>query len=216
MSQSRNFPEITSESIKSYCHQWSSNPNSFLVELQQLSASIPKPQMISGQYLGQLLSIISKIKRPQNILEVGTFTGYGAISLLQGLNDNGQLITIEKNLEVAAVAEDTFKRLNDHRIKLLKGDATELIPTLDLEFDLVFIDAAKKKYIKHFDLLLPKLKRGSVVIADNVLWKGMVGHPEVDALGEALDAFNQYIYNHPEVENILVPIDDGINIIFKG
>jgi len=184
-----------------------------LALIEKLSDSTYDPIMISGPFLGRFLSLISLIKKPQYILEIGTFTGYGSICLLNGLRAGGKLITIDKDEAMKAYSDKAF---NKHQnIEHILGDASEIISELNYQFDLVFIDAAKRKYIEYFDLVLPKLNPGGIILADNVLWKGKVVSKENDKLGEGLDAFNKYIMTHPQVDNILIPIDDGINMIIK-
>lgn len=208
------FPDITSKEIKEYCKKYSSNQNPSLDLIEKLSQSTHDPKMISGPFLGKFLSIVSMIKQPKFILELGTFTGYGTLCLSEGLVDGGKIITIEKNPEMKDFATEIFGDKNDKIIQLI-GDASQIIPQLDYTFDLVFIDAAKRKYIQHFDLILPKLNHGGIVLADNVLWKGKVVSENNDKLGQGLHDFNQYIHTHPAVDNVIIPIDDGVNLIFK-
>lgn len=208
------FPDITSKEIKEYCTRYSSRQNASLASIEKLSQSTHDPKMVSGPFLGKFLSIISMIKRPKYILEIGTFTGYGTLSLSEGLVDDGKIITIEKNPDLKDFATEIFGDKNDRIIQLI-GDATEIIPQLDYNFDLVFIDAAKRKYIQHFDLIFPKLNSGGIVLADNVLWKGKVASKDNDKLGKGLHDFNKYIHALPTVDNVIIPIDDGVNMIYK-
>ncbi len=210
------FPNITSPEINDYCKALSSMPNPILQELDMMSQTTDKPQMISGAYLGRLLSMLSKMLRPLTILELGTFTGYGTLCLAEGLQDNGLIYTIEKNSELEGYANEVFGKAGiDDQVVQHIGDAAEIIPTIEETFDLVFIDAAKRQYIKYFDLVLPKMKSGGIIIADNVLWKGKVASDDNDKLGQGLDAFNRYVNAHAEVENVLLPIDDGLHLIRK-
>jgi len=210
------IPQITSPLIREYCEAFSSEQSDALKEIEERSKSTNDPVMVSGPFLGKYLSLISKIVSPKYILEVGTFTGYGALCLSEGLQEGGKVITIEKSKEMMDFSTDIYKKYNvDHKIIQQHGDATELIPQLDFMFDLVFIDAAKRKYIEHFELIFPKLEKGAVVLADNVLWKGKVASVNNDKLGEGLHAFNEFIKNDDRVENIIIPIDDGLNLIRK-
>lgn len=210
------FPYITSPEIRTYCETHSDSQGPILAEIYERSLNTHKPQMVSGPFLGRYLSMISKIVAPKYILEVGTFTGYGTLCLLEGLQKDGKIITIEKSNDMINFSSDIFARENlQDRIVDIHGDASEVIPTLDYTFDLVFIDAAKRKYIEHYEMILPKLRPGGVILADNTLWKGKIVSSENDKLGQGLDEFNLYIKNDRRVENILVPIDDGVHFIRK-
>ena len=135
---------------------------------------------------------------------------------MEGLQDGGKIYTLEKSDDYDQYSAHAFAQSERKaQILQLKGDAAELIPTIEEEWDLVFIDAAKRQYSNYFDLLLPKLRKGGVILADNVLWKGKVGHPDNDKLGLSLDAFNQKVLADERVWNIILPIDDGVNFIIK-
>jgi caffeoyl-CoA O-methyltransferase len=212
----KSFPNITSPEIDAYCKALTSPQSTYIQELDIKSQGTDKPQMISGAYLGKLLSIMSKMLSPHTILELGTFTGYGTLCLSEGLQEKGVIHTIEKNPKLKGFADELFDKAGI-RCQIIQhiGDAAEIIPEIDATFDLVFIDAAKRQYIKYFDLVLPKMKSGGIIIADNVLWKGKVASDDNDKLGEGLDAFNKYVMAHSEVENVLIPIDDGLHLIRK-
>ena len=210
------FPNITSLEIEEYCKAWSSLPSDYLQELDKLSQETHDPKMISGAHLGKLLSILSKMIRPMRILELGTFTGYGTLCLAEGLHDNGKIHTIEKKPEMRGFADSIFIKAGiDHQVIQHIGDAAEIISDIDEVFDLVFIDAAKRQYIKYFDLVIPKMKSGGIIIADNILWKGKIVSDNNDKLGQGLDAFNRYVHDHKLVESVIIPIDDGLNLIRK-
>ena len=178
--------------------------------------TVGKEVMLSEAYLGRFLQFIGMIVKPKYILEVGTFTGYGAICLAQILEENGTVVTLEKDPSLKDFAKDLIEELGlTDKIDARFGDAAELIQELDFEFDLVFIDAAKRQYVNYYELILPKLRKGGIIIADNVLWKGLITNDEKDKLCEGLDNFNQHVHNDPRTENILLPIDDGINLIRK-
>ena len=208
------YPHITDPDIQAYCNKYSTSVPEYIQHLGRLTEPIGNTQMLSGNFLGQFLSIISLMLAPKNILEVGSFTGYGALCLQRGLQPDGQIITLEKNKELKGfylqVEGPDFSNIHQ-----MIGDAAEIIDGLNQTFDLVFIDAAKRQYISYYDLILPKLRKGGVILADNVLWKGKVVTDFNDNLGEGLDAFNQHVFKDERVENIILPIDDGVNLIFK-
>ncbi|MEY3599332.1 MAG: hypothetical protein RLZZ463_98 [Bacteroidota bacterium] len=174
-----------------------------------------QPRMLSGHFQGRLLSLISKIVRPKTILEIGTYTGYSALCLAEGLAQDGVLHTIEVNPELRKIQEK-YISLSDYqdRIVLHTADALTLIPQLDLEIDLVFIDAEKKNYTAYLEAVLPKMKSGGVLLVDNVLWTGKVVEPldPKDKTTEALLSFNQYMKNHPRLSTVLMPLRDGLTL----
>lgn len=190
--------------------------------LQQLSrntrAHIMAPRMLSGHLQGRLLSMISWMIRPRRVLEIGTYTGYSALCLAEGLTQDGRLITLEQNEELEDFARSYWRQspLNN-RIDLLIGQAADIIPTLEETFDLVFIDADKRNLSLYFELVLDKLRPGGFVLADNVLWSGKVIEPlkPSDEDTRAVLAFNQLVHNDPRVENVLLPVRDGIMLIRK-
>ena len=210
------FPYITDPVLQDYCVQHSTQPNTFFKEVRESSEATGRIKLISDHFLGQYLRMMSKVLAPKNILEIGTFTGYGTLSLLEGIQPDGIVYTIEKSEDWLTYSKRNFAQSSKkHQIKQLIGDAAELITTIDLTWDLVFIDAAKRQYINYLDLVLPKVRKGGIILADNVLWKGKVGHPNNDKLGQGLDAFNKYVFQHESLENIILPIDDGLNFILK-
>ena len=212
----KTFPDITSPLIEDYCKQLTSEPNAHLQEIDAMSQSTHDPKMISGAYLGRFLSMVSKMVMPKVVLEIGTFTGYGTLCLLEGIQEGGVIHTIEKNNQLKGFAQDVFVNAGvQDKIVQHIGDAAEIISDMDLSFDLVFIDAAKRQYIKYLNLVLPKMKSGGIIMADNVLWKGKVVSEENDKLGQGLDEFNKYVKDNQQVENIILPIDDGLHLIRK-
>ena len=177
------------------------------------------PQMLSGHLQGKLLEFISLMLQPEHILEIGTFTGYSAICLAKGLKNTGKLITIEKNDELTGFPVKYFKKAGvSEQIELIIGDALEILPLLEPMFDLVFIDAEKKDYCKYYQLLLDKVKPGGYILADNALWYGrVVDSPETfDKETQGIVAFNKLITEDPRVENMILPIRDGIMLIRKN
>lgn len=174
------------------------------------------PRMLSGHIQGLLLTLISKLKQPLHILEIGTFTGYSAVCLAKGLQSFGKLISIEYDSENADLARSLIKgSLYKDKIDIIIGDAKEIIPGLDVKFDLVFIDADKESYCQYYDMVLPKCHAGAVIIADNVLWSGKVVESNMDKKTRALHEFNQKVCQDPSVENFILPVRDGLNIIIK-
>lgn len=177
-----------------------------------------QPQMLSGHLQGAFLQMISHMIKPAAILEIGTFTGYSAICLAQGLKDGGKLITIDCNPEMENFSKTYFKEagFND-KIEMIIGDATEIIENLQGPFDLVFIDADKENYINYFKMVFPKVSPGGYIMADNTLWYGRVIDPNAESDRETagIVRFNAYVQQHQGVDNVLLPIRDGIMIVRK-
>ena len=210
------YPYITSPEIRAYCELHSKKANQQLNNLEEKSAITGQTKMLSGSFLGRLLSMVSKMVSPKTILEIGTFTGYGTLCLAEGLQPGGTLITLEKNENLKEFYNEQLSSIGSDKTIIQKlGDAAEIIPTLNYTFDLVFMDAAKRQYRNYYDLLFDKLRPGGIIMADNVLWKGKVVTDDVDKLGKGLMLFNEYIVNDDRVDNILLPIDDGVNLIRK-
>ncbi len=176
------------------------------------------PQMMSGALQGRLLQFISHMIRPARILEIGTFTGYSAICLAQGLREGGKLITLEANDEYEKIIREFFEKAGiTGRAELIIGDALQILPELKGPFDLVFIDADKKEYGDYYDLVIDKVKNDGFLLVDNVLWDGKVLSPEkrMDEETAAIHRFNQKITADPRVENLLLPVRDGLMLIRK-
>lgn len=175
-------------------------------------------RMLSGHHQGVLLTMLSKMIRPKNILELGTFTGYSAICLARGLKPGGKLVTIEIDDELEALAKKYFKKAGlDDRIEQRIGSALEIIPTLSENFDLVFIDADKREYLNYYKLLIDRLESGTYILADNTLWSGKVlEKPKSDdeqTIG--ILAFNEAIKTEDRVEKVILPLRDGMTLIRK-
>ncbi len=206
---------ITPGNIQKYIEFFSSPQPELLNQLEKETyQKTVLPQMISGAYQGRLLSLISKLIKPESILEIGTFTGFSTLCLAEGLKENGKIHTIDKNDEFLNIQNKYFE-LSGYRnqIKQYLGNAREIIPQLDETFDLVFLDADKRYYPEYFDLILPKIKKGGVLLSDNVLWYGKVTDPEIkDAETTALKKYNELLLNDPRVEVIILPIRDGISL----
>ena len=205
--------------ISAYAEAATSPESELLYQLNRNTrAQIVAPRMLSGHIQGRLLSMISWMIRPRRILEIGTYTGYSALCLAEGLTADGKLITIDHNEELEEFARSYWQQspLND-KIDLRIGLAVDIIPALDETFDLVFIDADKRSNSAYFDLVFDKLKPGGFILADNVLWSGKVVEsvklPDADTM--AVLAFNQKVRDDPRVENVLLPVRDGIMMIRK-
>lgn len=175
------------------------------------------PRMLSGHLQGALLSLFSEMIRPKNILEIGTFTGYSAICLAQGLAPEGKLITIDNNEEALEIARRYFAEagLTD-KIEIRVGDAARILPLLDVVFDMVFIDADKRRNAEYYETVLPKVRAGGYILIDNVLWSGKVlPPPATDKDTAAIAAFNRMVHEDCRVKNILLPVRDGLMIVQK-
>lgn len=203
--------------IHDYSEAHTTPPDQVLYELErETHLKTLAPQMMSGHLQGFFLQMISQLKRPKTILEVGTFTGYASICLARGLADEGRLYTIEVNEELAYISNKYFDKAGlAEKINPIIGDATTVIPTLNTFFDLVFIDAGKMDYALHYDLVFEKINPGGLILADNVLWSGKVVNREYDKDTASIRAFNQKIQNDERVENILLPIRDGLIVARK-
>lgn len=205
------------KAIHEYCEKYSFPADPLLEEIERAThLETLAPRMLSGQLQGAFLTLISKIMSPKTILEIGTFTGYSAICLANGLKPDGKLITIEYNPENALIAQRFFDQspMKDSIIMHV-GDAKIIIPTLENEFDLVFIDADKDGYAQYFDLVMNKCHSGSVILVDNVLWSGKVLDKNPDKKTAIIHEFNQKVADDPRVESIILPLRDGIQIIRK-
>ena len=181
-------------------------------------AHVLHARMLSGHLQGRLLSMFSHMIRPRLVLEIGTYTGYSALCLAEGLADGGRVITIDKNEELESIARRYWAE-SPHvgQIDLHIGQASAIIPALDGEFDLVFIDADKENYGLYYDLIFDKVRPGGFILADNVLWSGKVVEPvkRADRDTQAVIAFNQKIHTDPRVDNLLLPVRDGLLLARK-
>lgn len=202
-----------------YIHQHISSEDDFLSELdRETHQKILHPRMLSGHLQGQILSMISCMIKPKHILEIGTFTGYSALCLAKGLTTEGQLHTIELDDELESIAQKYFiKSGMGSQIVQHIGDAREIIPSLKLKFDLVFIDADKREYCDYYQLVFGHVPVGGFILADNVLWDGKVVDPEAAAEEQTrgILEFNDLIQNDPRVKNVILPVRDGIMLIQK-
>ncbi len=205
-----------SESLQGYITEHSEDEPSYLQALsRETHLKVLQPRMITGHYQGRVLSMLSKLISPMRILEIGTYTGYSALCLAEGLQPGGELHTIDINEELQGIQRKYFdisgygKQINQY-----VGDALEIIPQLDLEFDLVFIDAEKKEYSRYFEAVLPRTKQGGIILSDNVLWSGKVIETldPTDKATRALLDYNAMLKGDPRVETVMLPIRDGLTL----
>jgi caffeoyl-CoA O-methyltransferase len=205
-----------SEDLENYVVNHSQDEPDLLKELERETyKKVIHPRMLSGHLQGRVLSMFSKIMNPAAILEIGTYTGYSAICLAEGLQVNGTIDTIDINEELEELQRSFFDRSGyGKQIKQHIGNALEIIPTLNKSFDLVFIDADKENYAAYFDLVIDKVRKGGIILSDNVLWSGQVLDPEKynDKSTKALVAYNKKLKEDPRVETVLLPIRDGLTL----
>lgn len=206
-------------SIDKYVTAHTQDEPSLLQELnRETHSKVLMPRMLSGHLQGQVLSMLSHMIRPKQILEIGTYTGYSAICLAAGLREEGLLHTIDINEELQSMVKRYFESSGmGSKIKYYIGDAMSIIPGIQQRFDLVFIDADKENYSNYYDLVFDKLNSGGFIIADNVLWSGkIIAVPEkMDKETKAIDAFNKKVHNDKRVENVIFPIRDGLMVVRK-
>lgn len=206
--------------ISQYAEGHTSAENEVLQGLnRETYANVLMPRMLSGHIQGRMLAMMSKMLNPRRILEIGTYTGYSALCFAEGLTDDGILHTIDINEELETMVRGYIAKAGmENKIKFHIGNALEIIPTLDETFDLVFIDADKENYSHYYDMVIGKLRKGGIIIADNVLWSGKVlDEKELakDVETRALNEFNKKILADDRVENVLMPVRDGLNVIRK-
>jgi predicted O-methyltransferase YrrM len=208
---------IIPEDLQRYVEQHTSPENELLRRVNRdTHAGVLRPRMLSGHLQGRLLAMISCMLRPSAILEIGTYTGYSALCLAEGLVEGGRLVTIDVNEELEDRVRATFAASPlGHQIDFRIGNALTVIRDLDGEFDLVFIDADKENYSAYYDLVLSKVRPGGIILADNVLWSGKVIQAKTDKDTKAIIDFNRKIQEDQRVENVLLPVRDGIMIIRK-
>ena len=205
-----------SQELEDYIEQHSEKEPALLAALnKETYQKILLPRMLSGHFQGRVLSMLSKLIRPLNILEIGTYTGYSALCLCEGMQENGQLHTIDIKEELIDFQRKHFDKspLGNQIVQHL-GEAVAIIPTIELKFDLVFIDADKENYLNYFELILPKMNKGGVILSDNVLWSGKVMEPlhPNDVPTKVLIEYNQLLATDSRVETVLLPIRDGLTV----
>ena len=209
--------EFISEEIEKYTIAHTEKEPSLLAELNRETwATVMNPRMLSGHLQGRILSMFSKLIKPKQIIEVGTYTGYSSLCLAEGLTENGKLHTIDINEEYCSIAKKYFN-LSKYKQKIHQhiGNAINIIPEIEGDFQLAFIDADKENYCNYFDLIAEKININGYIIADNVLWSGKVIGLEKDKETKALDTYNKKISSNKKFETILLPVRDGLMISRK-
>lgn len=205
-----------SDELDQYVTEHSENEPELLVQLnKETHQKILQPRMLSGHFQGRVLSMLSKIIRPTNILEIGTYTGYATLCLAEGMEENGRIDTIDVNEELVDFQRKYFDRSPwGKHIFQHTGSGIDIIPTLNIKYDLVFIDADKDNYINYFHLILPKMNKGGIILSDNVLWSGKVIEDikPGDFTTKILLEYNQLLKTDPRVETLLLPIRDGLTV----
>jgi caffeoyl-CoA O-methyltransferase len=203
--------------IHEYCAKHSSVPEQFLLDLErETHLKTLSPYMISGALLGNFLKMVSNMIRPEKVLEVGTFTGYSALCLASGLSITGKLWTVEQNIELKSIILKYIRRSNnEQKIIPIFGKFEEIADEIPGEIDLAFLDAGKREYDLHYEILLKKLRSGGWLLIDNVLWSGKVVYPEMDKDTLLIRQFNQKVADDVRVEKLLLPVRDGIFMVQK-
>jgi len=205
--------------IEQYANRHTEKESDFLNKLNRdTHLKVLQPRMLSGHFQGRLLSLLSHLVQPKCILEIGTYTGYSALSMAEGLVEDGKLITIDCNEDLEHFIHEALKSSDlGAKIEFKLGDALDIIPQLNETFDLVFIDADKSNYINYYELILPKVRPGGLIIADNVLWSGKVldleNNQDLDT--QVIHQFNELVQGDDRVQNVLLPIRDGLMVLRK-
>ena len=207
------------DKINNYAKDHSCSETKLLSELRrETELKYINPIMLSGEYQGRLLSLISKIKQPKKILEIGTFTGYATLCLAEGLKTSGKIYTIDKNEELIKIQNKYFSKSKYHKnIIQYTGDALEIIPKINSKFDLIFLDADKENYNKYLEIIIPKLNKKGILISDNVLWHGKVlsDKKNQDKVTKGIDTFNKDLVENKNFQTFMLPIRDGLSISIK-
>ena len=208
---------LVSPEIEKYIEAHTTGESDVLQQLnRKTQTDVLMPQMLSGKVQGQFLKFISQMVQPERVLEIGTFTGYAAICLAEGLTENGKLFTIDINEELEAIVKTHVEKAGlQNKIIQIIGNAAQEIQQLNETFDLVFIDADKQNYGLYFDLVIDKVRTGGIILADNVLWSGKIIQEQKDKDTQKLAEFNDKVQQDNRVENVIVSIRDGIMMIRK-
>jgi caffeoyl-CoA O-methyltransferase len=205
-----------SEDLEDYIERHSQSEPELLAQLnKETYQKILLPRMLSGHFQGRVLSMLSKIIAPKNVLEIGTYTGYATLCLCEGMQKNGQIHTIDIKEELVDFQRKYFDQSAwGHQIFQHLGHALDIIPSLNLTFDLVFIDADKENYLHYYEMIVPKMNPGGIILSDNVLWSGKVVEPlqEGDTSTAVLLAYNKRLIEDSRVETVLLPIRDGLTV----
>lgn len=209
--------DIVLPALARYAERYTSQPSELLNEIDRHThAKVMMPRMLSGHLQGRFLAFISQLLKPRYVLEIGTYTGYSALCLAEGMHPEGKLITLDVNEELEDTVRGYFNRSPyGGKIEYRIGNALQIVPGLVEPFDLVFIDADKESYSRYYAMLIDKLKPGAVLLADNVLWSGKVLDEKMDKDTRAIHQFNEYVQQDDRVENLLIPVRDGIMMIRK-
>ena len=204
--------------LAAYAAEHSTQPGALMNEVERYThteADVADPNMVTGGLEAALLKLLVRLIGARRILEIGSFTGYSAIAMAEALEDDGKIISCEISEKHAEIARSFIRRSPDaHKIEVRLGPAVETIPTLDGPFDLVFLDADKDNYCRYYELILPRLRTGGLIVADNVLWSGKVLNP-TEKSDHSIVAFNQMVQSDPRVENVLLTVRDGVTLIRK-
>ena len=211
--------DFSNKEIYNYIDNHSSNESDILYELRrETELKCLNPIMLSGKIQGNFLAIISKLIKPFNVLEIGTYTGYSTLCIAKGLNPGGMIHTIDKNEELLQIQNKYFEKSGlRNQIKQYTGDALAIIPKLKFDFDMVFLDADKENYVKYLELISPILKPGGVLLTDNVLWHGKIleSSENQDRVTKLIDNFNKKILEDKSLKTVMLPIRDGISLTLK-
>ena len=203
------------EKILEYSIKNSDPPSNLLNDLErETNLKILQPRMLSGNFQGRFLSFLSKISKPKSVIEIGTYTGYSALCIAEGLDPNGVIHTIDNNEELTYIQNKYFEKSNYRsNIKQYTDDAIEILPKLNITFDFAFIDADKINYINYYEIIIKKMKKGGLIVSDNVLWSGKVlEENSQDEETEMLKKFNSMLKKDKRITNLIVPLRDGLSI----
>ena len=211
--------DFSNKEIYNYIDNHSSDESDIIYELRrETELKCLNPIMLSGKIQGNFLAIISKLIKPFNVLEIGTYTGYSTLCIADGLNPAGMIHTIDKNEELLQIQNKYFEKSGlRNQIKQYTGDALAIIPKLKFDFDMVFLDADKENYVKYLELISPILKPGGVLLTDNVLWHGKIleNSENQDRVTRLIDNFNKKIVEDKSLKTVMLPIRDGISLTLK-